>query len=323
MYKGLRTNWQVTKETFKEFIDDNPLDYAAIIGFYTIFSLPAVLIIVIRIAGSVFGLEAVRGEVVAQVGGIVGRNSAEQIQSIIENAWQSDASTIGTIVGVVTMIFTATTVFVALQDSINAMWEVKAKPEKGWIKLVMARFLSLAMVVSMGFLLLVSLSLDVILGVLNNYLKEALSGIAVYVMTIANIFISLLINTLIFAVIFKVLPDAKVKWKNVWIGAVVTAILFAIGKSVLNIYFQHDPLADTYGAAGSLVLILVWVYYTSIIFLFGAEFTQVYSREHDRGIKPKDNAVKVKVKEIEEEDPEDDTENENGEASKKEKPRHL
>ncbi|MHC2990777.1 ribonuclease BN [Pontibacter sp. HJ8] len=299
MKEKFKTNWEVTKQTFKKFIDDNPLDYAAIIGFYTIFSLPAVLIITIRIAGAAFGQEAVRGEVVSQIGGIVGRKSADQIQSIIENASQSEGSTIGTIVGVLVMAFSATTVFVALQDSLNAMWKVKAKPEKGWVKLVVGRVLSLALIVSFGFLLLVSLSLDVVLGLVYNFLQQEFSGIAVYLINIANILFSVLVTTVIFAAIFKVLPDAKIRWPNVWIGAVVTAVLFALGKYVLNIYFQHDPLADTYGAAGSLVLILVWVYYTSIIFLLGAEFTQVYSEIHDRGIEPTDTAVKVEKQEIE------------------------
>ncbi|WP_299990643.1 YihY/virulence factor BrkB family protein [uncultured Pontibacter sp.] len=302
MQKKLKTTWELTKQTFKKFFDDNPLDYAAIIGFYTIFSLPAVLIITIRIAGAAFGQDAVRGEVVNQVGGIMGRNSASQIQSIIENASQSESSTIGTIVGVLVMAFSATTVFVALQDSLNAMWKVKAKTEKGLMKLVLGRILSLALVVSFGFLLLVSLSIDVVLGLVYDYLRQELSGIAVYLVTIGNILVSIAIATVIFAAIFKVLPDAKIRWPNVWVGAAVTAILFTLGKYVLNIYFQHDPLADTYGAAGSLVLILVWVYYTSIIFLLGAEFTQVYSEEHDQGIKPSDTAVKVEKQEVEEDE---------------------
>ncbi|MDX5436615.1 MAG: YihY/virulence factor BrkB family protein [Pontibacter sp.] len=299
MNAKLSYTWTLTKRTFKEFIADNPLDYAAIIGFYTIFSLPAVLIITIRIAGAVFGQDAVRGELVNQIGGVIGRSSAVQIQNIIENASQSPATTIGTLVGVATMIFTATTVFVALQDSLNAMWEVKAKPEKAWLNLIIARVLSLAMVVSLGFLLLVSLSIDVVLGVIYDYLRQELSGVAVYFVTVGNMLVSILISIIIFAAIFKVLPDAKIKWHNVWVGASVTAILFVIGKYVLTLYFQHDPLADTYGAAGSLVLILVWVYYTSIIFLLGAEFTQVYSRAHDKGILPEEHAVKVKKKEVE------------------------
>ncbi|MEJ8802695.1 YihY/virulence factor BrkB family protein [Pontibacter sp. H249] len=312
MNKRIASTWDITKRTFKEFIDDNPLDYAAIIGFYTIFSLPAILIITIRIAGAVFGQDAVRGELVNQIGGIVGRGSAGQIQSIIENASVSESSMIGTILGVATMIFSATTVFVALQDSLNAMWEVKAKPEKGWLKLIVNRVLSLAMVISMGFLLLVSLSVDVLLGVVYNFLREQFSGVAIYFITIGNILLSILISTVIFAAIYRVLPDAKIKWKNVWIGAFVTSILFVVGKYILSVYFQHDPLADTYGAAGSLVLILVWVYYSAIILLFGAEFTQVYSREHDKGIQPDDTAVKVKKKEVEM-DPE------TGEVEEKEK----
>lgn len=301
MNKKLKLTWSLTKRTFSEFSSDRPLDWAAIIGFYTIFSLPAVLIITLRIAGAVFGEEAVRGELANQIGGIIGRNGAQQIQNIIENAGQSAATTIGTVIGVATMVFSATTVFVALQDSLNAMWEVRAKPERGWLKLIIDRVLSLAMVVSLGFLLLVSLSIDVVMGLINEFLREEFSGIAVYLIMAGNVVVSILISIIIFATIFKVLPDAKIRWPNVWVGATVTAILFVLGKFILNIYFQHDPLADTYGAAGSLVLILVWVYYTSVIFLLGAEFTQVYSREHDRGIRPQDNAVKVETQEIEKE----------------------
>ena len=288
-----KPTWRLIKVTFQEFAHDRPLDYAAIIGFYTIFSLPAVLIIMIRIAGTAFGQEAVRGEVVDQISGIVGRNSAEQIQSIIENASLSPSGTFSTIVGVCTMAFTATTVFVALQDALNTMWEVKAKPGKSWIKLIISRLLSLAMVVSLGFLLLVSLSIEVILGLLNDYIQQAFSGIAVYFVIGGNQFVSLLISTVIFAIIFKVLPDAKIRWTNVWVGAVVTAVLFVIGKYGINIYLQYEPLGDTYGAAGSVVILLVWVYYTSIILLLGAEFTQVYSRENDKGIQAAEYAVKV------------------------------
>ncbi|MFC6998896.1 YihY/virulence factor BrkB family protein [Rufibacter roseus] len=302
MTEFLTSTWSLTKKTFKEFADDKPLDYAAIIGFYTIFSLPALLIILIRIAGSAFGQDAVRGEVVKQIGGVVGQDSALQIQSIIENASQSSSSTIGTIIGVSTMIFTATTVFVALQDALNAMWEVKAKPQKAWLNMILSRVLSLAMVVSLGFLLMVSLSIEVILGVLNEYLRSQFSGVAVYLITAGNFLVSVLISIAIFAAIFKVLPDAKIRWPNVWVGATVTAILFVIGKYVLNIYLQYDPLASSYGAASSMILILVWVYYTSIIFLLGAEFTQVYSRAHDQGIKPVEHAVKVETHEVEKED---------------------
>jgi membrane protein len=293
------STWGIIKQTFRDFSNDKPLDSAAIIGFYTIFSLPAILLITINIAGSAFGQEAVKGEVVTQIGGVVGRNSAEQIQSIIENASQSPASTWGTIVGIATMVFTATTVFVALQDALNAMWEVKAKPEKGWLKLIINRVLSLAMVASLGFLLLVSLSVDILLGILNDYLRQELSGIAIYFITATNVLFSILISAVIFAAIFKVLPDARIRWPNVWVGAFVTAILFVSGKYILNVYLQYEPLGDTYGAAGSLVLILVWVYYTSIIFLLGAEFTQVYSRKTDLRIKPSDHAVKVHTEEIE------------------------
>ncbi|GGK85253.1 YihY/virulence factor BrkB family protein [Rufibacter glacialis] len=294
--------WNLTKTTLKEFAQDKPLDYAAIIGFYTIFSMPAVLIIVIRIAGAAFGQDAVQGQVVKQISGLVGHDSAEQIQTIIRNASQSSASTLGTIIGVGTMVFTATTVFVALQDALNAMWHVKAKPEKAWLSVIVSRVLSLAMVVSMGFLLLVSLSIEIILGVFHDFLQRQFSFLAVYLVDAGNLLVSFLISVAIFATVYKVLPDAKIRWKHVWVGATVTAILFVIGKYLLNIYLQFDPLADTYGAAGSVVLLLVWVYYTSIIFLLGAEFTYVYSREKDKGVKPVEHAVKVENHEVEKEE---------------------
>ncbi len=299
MTKTKNSTLSLAKQTFKKFVNDNPLDYAAIIGFYTIFSLPAVLIIMIRIAGSVFGQEAVRGQVVQEIGGIVGRNSAEQIQNIIENASMSPASTIGTIIGIATMAFSATTVFIALQDSLNAIWQVKAKPKKGWLKLIVNRLMSLALVVSLGFLLLVSLSVEVVLGILNNFVRERFSGLGVFVLTAGNLLVSLGFSTIIFAAIFKTLPDVKIRWRSVWAGATVTAILFATGKYLLNVYFRYDPLADTYGAAGSIVLILVWVYYTAIIFLLGAEFTQVYAQVKGEGIQPAEHAVRVQVKEVE------------------------
>ncbi|WP_205504363.1 YihY/virulence factor BrkB family protein [Rufibacter psychrotolerans] len=293
--------WKLTKLTFQEFARDNPLDSAAIIGFYTIFSLPAVLIIMIRIAGTAFGEEAVQGQVVRQISGLVGQDSAQQIQSIIQNASQSPASTLGTVVGVCTMVFTATTVFVALQDALNAMWDVKAKPQKAWLSMVVSRVLSLAMVVSLGFLLLVSLSVEVMLSILNEFLRQRFSYIAVYLINLGNLLVSVLISIAIFAAIYKVLPDARIRWTHVWVGATVTAILFVIGKYILNIYLQYEPLGDTYGAAGSVVLLLVWVYYTSVVFLLGAEFTHVYSREHDRTVEPAQHAVKVEQHEVEKE----------------------
>jgi membrane protein len=300
--------WDIIKNTFKEFADDEPFDYAAIIGFYTIFSLPAILIIMVQIASAAFGEDAVRGELSEQISGIAGESSAQQIQNIIENAWQSESGTLALIIGIATLLFSATTVFVALQNSINAVWGVKAKPEKGWLKFIINRVLSLAMVVSLGFILLVSLFVDVVLGIVSDYLSQLFQDNLVYLMQVVNIAVSLGIVTLIFAVIYKYLPDAKIEWRNVWTGAFVTTLLFTLGKYLINLYLQQDPLTDTYGAAGSLVLILVWVYYASIIFLLGAEFTQVYSRAMGQGIRPSDHAVRVKIREEEHDSSEEEEE---------------
>lgn len=309
MPNRFKNYWTIIKNTFKEFAEDKPFDYAAIIGFYTIFSMPAILIIMVRVASAAFGEQAVKGELSAQISGIAGNKGAEQIQSIIENASRSEANTVALIVGIATLLFSATTVFVALQDSINSIWHVKAKPEKGWLKLIVNRVLSLAMVVSLGFVLLVSLFVDVVLGILKDYLDKLFPDAVVYLMQGINLLISLSIITLIFAVIFKYLPDAKIKWRNVWTGAFVTTLLFTLGKFLINLYLQQDPLTDTYGAAGSLVLILVWVYYASIIFLLGAEFTQIYSRVMGDGIKPAEHAVRIKIKEEEHDESEEEERN--------------
>lgn len=298
MLKKAKAGWAFLRKTFEEFFDDHPLDHAAIIAFYTIFSLPAVLTITIHIAGAAFGQEEVKNEIENRVSSVIGEESALQMQRIIEQAGQTSDSTIGTILGIALMVFSATTVFVALQDALNAMWEVEARPEKGWLKVIINRVLSLAMVVSMGFLLLVSLTADLFVNLFNDYLQDHFSGIVSQMIWTGNFVISTLLSIIIFALIFKVLPDAKIRWKNTLIGALVTALLFNLGKYLISLLLQNDPLSDTYGTAGALVMILIWVYYSSVIFLFGAEFTQIYSRHYDQGIRPSEHAVKVETRKV-------------------------
>lgn len=298
MYKKAKAAWSFTRKTFTEFFDDHPLDHAAIIAFYTIFSLPAVLTITVHMAGLAFGQEQVKNEIQNRVSSIIGQESALQIQRIVEQAGQTGDSTIGTIVGIGLMVFSATTVFIALQDALNAMWEVEARPKKGWLKVIINRLLSLAMVASMGFLLLVSLTADLFVSLFNDYLQENFSGISAQLISAGEFVITTVLSMLIFGLIFKVLPDAKIRWKNTWIGALVTALLFNLGKFLISLMLENNPLSDTYGTAGALVMILIWVFYSSVIFLFGAEFTQMYSRHYDQGIRPSEHAVKVETKKI-------------------------
>jgi membrane protein len=204
-------------------------------------------------------------------------------------------------VGIATLVFSATTVFISLQTSLNKIWGIKPKPERGIVKYLLDRLLSLAMVISIGFLLLVSLVFDAVLVVFQNSLTKVLAGWALYLVTALNIVVSLGLITVIFAILFKVLPDAKIKWKDVWVGAIVTTVFFALGKYLIGFYLGNSSVNSAYGAAGSLVIILIWVYYSTVIFLFGAELTSVYAEKLGSDITPYHHAVKVQVVEVEKE----------------------
>ncbi|UII20052.1 YihY/virulence factor BrkB family protein [Fulvivirga ligni] len=292
--------WKVIKHTVKEFIADDPMSYSSSIAFYTIFSLPAILIITVSIAGSAYEDQVVRTNLINEISNLFGQSSAETIDKIMANANGLGDSLIAKIVGIGTLIFSATTVFVSLQNGLNCVWGIKPKPEKGIIKFIVNRLLSLAMIISIGFLLLVSLVVDTLIVVFNNILTELFSGATYYIISGVNIIFSLAVITLVFAMIFKVLPDAKIEWRDVWVGAFVTTLLFTLGKYLIGFYLGNSSVSTAYGAAGSLVLLLVWVYYSSVILLFGAEFTYVYSREIGHKIRPDKDAVIVKT--IEQED---------------------
>ncbi len=291
--------WHILKDVFNRFVEDNPMLYAASIAFYTIFSLPAALIIIIAVAGEFFAKEAVTGELYYQIRGLVGPESAKEVQKIIENASQSETGVIATIIGIATLLFSATTVFVSIQGALNAIWKVKPVPKKGYVKLVVDRVLSFALVVTLGFLMMVSLVLDAILAVFKGFLMKMFSGLTYYVMEIINYAISFIVVTFIFAMIFKFLPDAKIKWSDVRVGAIITTVLFIFGKFLIGFYIGNSDFENTYGAAGSLVALLMWVYYSSVILLVGAEFTQAYAKSRGRIIRPSKNAVKIAVKEVE------------------------
>lgn len=295
---GLKDTWQITKKTFIQFNQDNPFNYAAIIAYYTIFSLPAVLILVIKVASQFLGQDAVSGRLFGQIKNIVGAETAATLQEIIKNASQSETSFWAATIGIATLAFSATTVFIALQDALNYIWGVKAKPEKGWLKYIVNRLLSISIVGAFAFLLLVSLSIDAVLGVVTDYLETIFNPLAVVISRILNIALSLGILTLIFALIYRVLPDARVKWRNVWTGSFITTLLFVLGKTLIGIYLGFSDTHSSYGAAGSLVLILLWVYYSALILLLGAEFTKTYSNYTGEGIQPSEHAVKVEVTEI-------------------------
>lgn len=300
--KRLIKTWLIFKRTGIEFFKEDPMSYSASIAFYTIFSLPAILIIMVTVAGSAYEQQDVQGSLMEQIETLIGTESAKEVKLILENAKGTATSTVAKIVGIATLLFSATTVFVSMQNALNKIWGIRPKPEREILKFIVNRLLSLAMVISIGFLLLVSLVIDTLIIVFRDFIAEYLTGIAFELVAMANIAFSLLIITLIFAMIFKILPDAKIMWRSVWVGAFVTTLLFVLGKYLIGLYLGTSSIGSAYGAAGSLVLLLIWVYYSSLIVLFGAEFTFVYSREMGHRIRPDKNAVIVKVKEVEQED---------------------
>jgi len=292
--------WRIIKQAALDFLNDNGVKFSAALSYYTIFSVGPVLVIIISLAGIFFGHEAVEGEVYAQINGLVGNSAAIQIQEIIQNIEQSRLSTSGAVLGLVVLLVGATGIFTEIQDSINFIWSIKAKPKKGFLRFLFNRLISFSLIVSIGFLLLVTLIINALVELLHDRLTAIFDEASVYIFTVINYGILLVVITILFAVIFKVLPDAKVHWKDALVGAVFTAILFLIGKFLIGFYLRYSSIGVTYGAAASIMLIMVWVYYTSIILYFGAEFTKVYALRHGSGIEPDATAVFIIKQEVKE-----------------------
>lgn len=289
------------KETFMEFIDDNAIKLSASLSYYTIFALPPLLIVIIALCGVFFGKEAVRGEIFGQINGVVGNEAAHQIQDIIKNVKLKNDNFFVAIAGVVTLLIGASGLFGEIQSSINYIWGLKAKPKRGFIKFLKNRLMSFSMIGVMGFLLLVCLLINTVMDMLNNRLITYFPYITVYFFYVLNILLVFVIITTLFTVIFRTLPDGKVAMKDSIVGAASTAVLFMLGKFVIGLYLGHSTISSTYGAAGSVILILLWVYYSAIILYLGAEFTKVYARHYGKKIIANDYAVKIdkRITEIE------------------------
>jgi membrane protein len=291
--------WQLLKNAIQGFNDDKVFKLSGSLAYFTVFSLGPMLIVIIFFADIFYGRQAIEGTIYDQIKGFVGSAAAEQIQQIIKSATLSGKSTITATVGFITLLVGATTVFAEIQDSINSIWNLKTKPEKGWIKMILNRLLSFSIVVSIGFLLLVSLIINGLIEALSNRLLTLFPSVAVVVIYLINLILTFGVITLLFSIIFKVLPDAKIKWKDVVTGAVVTAVLFMIGKFGITFYIGSTNVGSTYGTAGSLVVILLWIYYSAIILYFGAEFTKAYAATYGSRIEPDKYAVWIKEVEIE------------------------
>lgn len=270
---------------------------SASLSYYTLFSMAPMLLIVIAIGSILLGKEAAEGYLYQQFEGLLGKLGALQLQEMISNVRISGDTPWVTAVGIGTFFLGATGVFIEIQDSINTIWSIKAKPKRGWVRFLVTRLVSFSMVVGIGFLLMVSLGLSAMLSVLDDWLNTNLNEFVWLAYIISN-GISVSVVLLLFAVIFKVLPDADLKWRDVLIGAFFTALLFLIGKYGINLYLSRSSTVSAYGAAGAVVLIILWVYYSAIILYFGAEFTKVYANEYGGKIRPSRFAVFVETKEV-------------------------
>lgn len=277
------------KETFRKWSEHKDSRLAAALAYYTVFSLAPLLILVIAIAGSVLGEEAARGQIVEQLRQLLGSQGAEVIETVIAGAHQPEknVSIIASTISVVVLIFGATGVFIQLQDALNTIWEVSPKPESNIRIFIISRFLSFGLVMGIAFLLLVSLVISAGLTFLTDYLGSLSSGI---IWSAINIIISFSVITLLFALIFKYLPDVKIVWNDVLIGAIITALLFTGGKYLIGLYLGKSTFSSAYGAAGSLVVLLFWIYYSAQIVFMGAEFTQIYARHYGSRVTPSDYA---------------------------------
>lgn len=293
--------WSVLKKAFSGFSDDKVMKLSASLAYYTVFSIGPMIIVIIYVAGLIYGQEAVQGTIFGQIQGLVGASAAAQIQDMIKNAALQTDGSFAFVIGIVTLVIGATGVFAEIQDSINQIWNLKPKPKKGWLKMLQDRLLSFSVILSLGFILLVSLLINGILEILQDRLQARFPNLSVMVIYIANLLITFLIISTLFAVIFKVLPDAIIKWKDVMTGAMVTAVLFMLGKFGITFYIGQSDVGGTYGAAGSLVVLLLWVYYSSVILYFGAEFTKAYAAKYGDPIHPSHYAVWVKNVEVEQE----------------------
>lgn len=286
----VRTFFSYLKETYQEWSDDDSFEKSASLAYYSVFSLPGLLIIIVTVASLIWSAQDIQEVISGQVGAAMGRDAAEQIQTMIENSQQRSNSTMALIAGIATLIFGATGVFSQLQKSLNNAWEVELDPNAGIMRTVISRVTALGIILTIAFLLIVSLLLSAVLSTINGWLEQQLPGIPSFLFFLVNDLVSVGVITVLFALMFRVLPDAKVEWRSVWAGAFMTAVLFTIGKFLLGFYFGQAEPGATFGAAGSIILIMLWVYYSSLIMLFGAEFTQVYARRNGHKIEPSDHA---------------------------------
>ncbi len=288
--KKLAFFWETLKQTFKEWTDSDATRASASLAYYAIFSIPGLLIIIIWIAGNFFGEEAIRGEITNQFGSMMGADVAKSIEELITSALIDKQNIFMKVVGVFSLVFGATTIFFQLQKALNDLWDVQPAPKKAIVKFLLDRANSLGMILVIGFLLMITMVLSSAISLLNNFITFRL-GLETYIlMEIVNYVIGFILVVAVFAFMFKVLPDVEISWKSVWVGALLTAVLFTIGKMLLSLYFGELKPTSAFGKAGTIILIMMWINYSCMLIFFGAEFTKVYSIKKGYKIVPSRHA---------------------------------
>lgn len=302
MASRFRNIYDTLSETVDEFSDDHATKLSASLAYYTIFAIGPLLLVIITLLGFFYKKPYVTDQVFDQLGNIIGPSGAKQLQLILENISQQNHSTLFGIVGGVVLVFGATGIFTEIQSSINYLWSIKAKPKRSWLKYLTDRLLSFLLILGMGLILFVALLINVLFdllsGRLHNYLD--LGAVNLLLLKGANFTLLFAVVTFVFWIMFKVLPDAKIYWKDALVGAVFTSVLFLIGKYVLTYYFSFTKSLNAYGAAASIIILLSWIYYSTLIVYFGAEFTEVYARRWGRGLTVSDDAVYIIKREAKE-----------------------
>ncbi|KIC96322.1 YihY/virulence factor BrkB family protein [Flavihumibacter solisilvae] len=283
--------FRLIKTAAKSFIEDDAMKLSASLSYYTVFALGPVLLLIISLAGIFWGREALEGKIFHEIRGLVGNSAAYQVQHMIGSLARSENTTAGAVVGIIMLVIGATGVFTEIQSSINYIWSIRAKPKKGLVRLLLNRLISFSLVVATSFILLVALIINALVELLNDKLASIFPDTAVIIFNILNYITIYVVITALFTIIFRVLPDASISWKDAIRGAAFTAILFLLGKFAIGFYIGNASFGKTYGTAASIIIILVWVYYSSVILYFGASFTKAYSLRYGSGIKPDKSAV--------------------------------
>ncbi len=291
---------KVIIDSVKDFINNDSSSFAAATAFYTIFSLPAFFIIILNIGSYFYNESEVKNELFIQIEELAGKEAITSIEDILENFTLDDTDFLSYVIAIGVILFSATTVFVSLQRGINHIWHLKTKPSTGIVKQVFDRLWSFSVVFSLGFILVISLLLETLITVILTHFDFIFESFNINISSFVQFLVAQLATVVIFTIMYQVLPDAKVNWKDTWLGALITSILFALGKYGIGIYMGSSNLGSTYGAAGSLVILLIWVYYSVLIFLFGGQITYYIANYYGKNVKPKNTAMRVELKEVNE-----------------------